>query len=216
MIIKLKSGKTIEVVPNDDFCAARYMNKETSEYVFDDEIEYEVPEMPHFIYDYEVVPISKRISKCRHKNAKKRRRGHRNLFWLVLSTEGAGIVSLFARKPNKEKIPNDEYRKYYTEDFRWGSNHSVYHPNGSVRNRLPVDKLVPTKVRLVICNDNPDLYMQRYKDCLFVNSHLVTYYIGGDRNRKVTQVPHTFRLSNKLFPDVTEESGIVGLKIVKY
>jgi hypothetical protein len=34
----LKTGETIEIVPNDDFCAAKYINKETSEYVFNDEI----------------------------------------------------------------------------------------------------------------------------------------------------------------------------------
>ena len=34
----LKTGETIEIIPNDDFCAAKYINKETSEYVFNDEI----------------------------------------------------------------------------------------------------------------------------------------------------------------------------------
>ena len=34
----LKTGEIIEIVPNDDFCAAKYINKETSEYIFDDEI----------------------------------------------------------------------------------------------------------------------------------------------------------------------------------
>ena len=41
MKVKLKSGEIIEVVPNDDFCAAKFINKETSEYVFDEEIEKE-------------------------------------------------------------------------------------------------------------------------------------------------------------------------------
>lgn len=34
----LKTGETIEIIPNDDFCAAKYINKETTEYVFNDEI----------------------------------------------------------------------------------------------------------------------------------------------------------------------------------
>lgn len=35
----LKNGKVIEIIPNEDFCAAKYIDKETSEYIFDDEIE---------------------------------------------------------------------------------------------------------------------------------------------------------------------------------
>lgn len=42
MKVKLKSGEIIEVVKNDDFSPARFLNKETSEYVFDEEIECEV------------------------------------------------------------------------------------------------------------------------------------------------------------------------------
>ena len=37
--VKLKSGEIIEVVKNDDFCAAKYLNKETTEYIFDEDIE---------------------------------------------------------------------------------------------------------------------------------------------------------------------------------
>ena len=35
----LKTGKIIEIIPNDDLNAAKYVDKETSEYIFDDEIE---------------------------------------------------------------------------------------------------------------------------------------------------------------------------------
>jgi len=37
--VRLKSGEIIEVVKNDDFCAAKYLNKETTEYIFDEDIE---------------------------------------------------------------------------------------------------------------------------------------------------------------------------------
>ena len=35
----LKNGEIIDIIKNEDFSAARYINKETTEYVFDDEIE---------------------------------------------------------------------------------------------------------------------------------------------------------------------------------
>ena len=160
------------------------------------------------------MPISKRTSKTRRKNLRKRKRGGKNIFWLVMSTRGKEAI-LFARKPYKDTWISKEYIKDYKDAFRWFSIHGEYYPHNRVLERIPVDHLTPVKVKLIICGENPDLWIQRYKDCLFVNSHLETYYIGGNRNRKVTQVYHNFRLSNKLFPDVTEESGIVGVKIVK-
>lgn len=39
MKAKLKTGEIVELIKNDDFSAAKYLNKETREYVHDDEIE---------------------------------------------------------------------------------------------------------------------------------------------------------------------------------
>ena len=39
MKAKLKTGEIVELIKNDDFSTAKYLNKETSEYVYDDEIE---------------------------------------------------------------------------------------------------------------------------------------------------------------------------------
>ena len=39
MKAKLKTGEIIEIIKNDDFSAAKYLNKETTEYIFGDEIE---------------------------------------------------------------------------------------------------------------------------------------------------------------------------------
>lgn len=150
------------------------------------------------------------VMKTKRKNAKKRKRGANNLFWLVMDTEYRRPV-LFARKPYKHTWAGVKN----LDGFRWFSIHGRFYLSDKVLDRIPADHLNPVKVKLIICNETPDLWIQRYKDCLFANSYLVTYYIGGDRKRKVTQVPHSFRLSNKLFPDVTEESGIVGVKIVK-
>ena len=39
MKAKLKTGEIIEIIKNDDFSAAKYLNKETTQYIYDDEIE---------------------------------------------------------------------------------------------------------------------------------------------------------------------------------
>lgn len=39
MKAKLKTGEIIEIIKNDDFCAAKWLDKETTRYIFDDEIE---------------------------------------------------------------------------------------------------------------------------------------------------------------------------------
>lgn len=39
MKAKLKTGEIVELIKNDDFSTAKYLNKETGEYVYDDEIE---------------------------------------------------------------------------------------------------------------------------------------------------------------------------------
>jgi len=39
MKAKLKTGEIIEIIKNDDLCAAKYLNKKTTQYIFDDEIE---------------------------------------------------------------------------------------------------------------------------------------------------------------------------------
>jgi len=153
-------------------------------------------------------------SKTKHKNAKKHRRGGKNLFWLVRSTRTNGLI-LFSRKPVVEKAP-EKWKDRYENGVYWSSFYSEYFLNNhQVGERIQVDHIIPIPVKLIICNDNPDMYIQRCKDCLFICSHLETYYIGGNRNRKVTRVPHSQRISNKLFLDVTEESGIIGIRIIK-
>lgn len=37
--VRLKTGEIITVVPNQELSAARYINKDTTEYIHDDEIE---------------------------------------------------------------------------------------------------------------------------------------------------------------------------------
>ena len=141
-------------------------------------------------------------SKTKNKNQKKRRRGGKNLFWLVMNKRGHYPI-LYSRKPYICSYEDQEY---------WFSVYSESYPNLHAAERLQVDSETPVPVKLIICNDNPDMYIQRYKDCLFIGSSTQTYYRGG---KKVTEVPHNCWISNKLFQDVTDESGIVGVKIVK-
>lgn len=144
------------------------------------------------------------MRKTKNKNQKKRRRSGKNIFWLVKSRRTNELI-LFSRKPHLMEF-------HCSGDLQWFSVYSKCYPNIKVAKRIEIDNKTPIMVKLAICDNEPDMYIQRYKDCLFINSHLHTFYIGG--RREVTEVPHVFRISNKLFPDVTEKSGIVGIKIV--
>lgn len=148
------------------------------------------------------------MNKTKNKNQKKRRRSGKNIFWLVKSRRTNELI-LFSRKPCLMQVPKEFH---CNGDLQWFSVYSECYPNMKVAERMEIDDKTPIMVKLVICDNEPDMYIQRYKDCLFINRHTQTYYIGG--KEKVTEVPHAFRISNKLFPDVTEESGIVGVKII--
>ena len=137
--------------------------------------------------------------KTRNKNQKKRRRKSKNLFWLVWRRNG--FLVLYSRKP-------------YIYNGDWFSLSSECYPNCEVAKNINVGFLTPVPVKLIICATDPDMYIQRYKDCLFISRYVQTAYIGGRPDKMIKEVPHGFRISSKLFPDVTEESGIVGVKIV--
>jgi hypothetical protein len=127
---------------------------------------------------------------------------------------------MYCRKPYKEKV-FDEYREYYEFDWRWWSScHDDHYPNndsGLLDRITGLSKTEPIRVKLIIYSgEKPDFYIQRVGENLYMSSHLSVYYIGGNRNRKVVEVPHGCRISNKLFPDVVDESGIVGVRIVKF
>lgn len=152
-------------------------------------------------------------NKTKRKNQKKHRRGGKNTFWLVMSTRCMEPL-LFARKPYKIPILDPEYEVRYKDGYYWFSRYGEYYPSLNVMNRLQFDHKTPIKVKLAVCNENPDLYIQRWNDCLFVSNKLERSFIGGYMDRELIRVSHNLMLSNKLFPEVTEESGIVGVKIV--
>lgn len=157
-------------------------------------------------------------NKTRKKNERKRIRGERNLFWLVMSTCGNEPL-LFSKRPYRETSFIDErILKYFKEPFEWDSPHGMCVPRNGVLDRLHFDHTLPVKVNLVLCDvvdDNPDLFMQRYKDCLFVSRYVERVFPGGDESKVIVRVPHKNRLPGKLFPEVTEESGVVGIRILR-
>jgi hypothetical protein len=119
---------------------------------------------------------------------------------------------LYNRKPYREKLPLDyEYAKFYHDSYRWFSIHDQSYPRESTMKRfswITYNDLVP--VELVIDNENPDMLIQRRGDNLFISSGTVKYIKGG---KEVVDLRYPSRISSKLFPEVTEELGIVGVKI---
>lgn len=151
-------------------------------------------------------------------------RSGKNEFWLVDSTrKNVFEPLLYSRKPYLIDWSFSELKDDYKDEKIWFSCHSKSYPNKDILERIPEAKVSPVPVKLIIAGDyinngiveKPDMYIQRYNDCLFINTHTETVYEGCDENRKTVRVPHAYRISNKLFPDIVEESGIVGVKIVR-
>ena len=59
-------------------------------------------------------------------------------------------------------------------------------------------------------NNNPDLLIQRIKSNLFISVETVKYI---KRGKEVIELRYPTRISNKLFPGITEKDGIIGVKI---
>ena len=159
-----------------------------------------------------------------------------NIFYIVKSTSKfAPEYYLFNGMPRKISVENLWYRNKdnYHDGKIWSSNHSYYPLYGKEYEEKFKDidhNTEPVPVRLVPTDsETPDLYVQRYKDCLFINTSLVTYVtyrrsehwlkryfpifdFGWDRNVR-NSVPHNYMISNKLFPEITEKSGIVKMNI---
>ena len=116
----------------------------------------------------------------------------------------------------------------YHNDEVWVCRHSYRHiaPESSNKFKDLEWNSEPIPVRLVRTNDErPDFYIQRYGECLFIATSKTRYwtsvpttnwfkklfhkYEWGERY----MVVHNDMISNKLFPEVTELSGIVGVNM---
>ena len=149
-----------------------------------------------------------------------------NKFWIVNARvqSDKDVWSLFNGKP----ALCDSYLSGWKDKKFWSSRHdhlTLYGIN-SFKDIGPDTEPVP--VRLVLADElsRPDVYVQREKDNLYLHWRLETFkhYVRRFKSRwmpwfwnyrevEVTRVPHDFRISNKLFPEITEESGIVGMDI---
>ena len=151
-----------------------------------------------------------------------------NCFWVVKSTdkERPNLYMMFNSLPWK-CVWKSQFCDYY-DDKVWTATHTKHYlGDNSVEKFKDIDhNTAPVKVRLVITQDkNPDLYMQRYHDCLFLANHLEYYWHAVKEDNKfkkifrkhkwvkASRVPHVKMISNKLFPEVTEETGVVKINI---
>ena len=149
-----------------------------------------------------------------------------NIFWVVKSTEGIDKYLLFNSKPNKIKWHS--FLKDKDEEL-WVARHShLPLSKESAEKFKDIQGEDMAKVSLIITEDeNPDLFIQRYKECLFIANHLEPYWHLVKEDNKLkkifrkhkwvrdTRVPHFHMISNKLFHNVTEETGVVKINVVR-
>lgn len=147
-------------------------------------------------------------------NQRKRKRSEKNLFWLVRSTLiGSQQLELYNRKPYKIDYSYSEISKRYHDGSVWSSYHGMSYPKKDLIDRFPdIDHNSLIPVKLVINRDNPDMLIQRIKSNLFISEGTVKYI---KRGKEVMELRCPTRISPKLFPEITEESGIIGVRIDK-
>jgi hypothetical protein len=146
-------------------------------------------------------------------NQRKRKRGEKNLFWLTRSTLiGSRELRLYNRKPYKLDYSYAETSEYYYDKVRWFSCHDVSFPRENLGDRFPgIDHNFLIPIELTIDNENPDMLIQRKKDNLFIASSTIEVIKGT--GEEIQELRYPSRISPKLFPEVTEESGIIGVRI---
>lgn len=146
-------------------------------------------------------------------NHRKRKRGEKNLFWLVRSTLiDSKQLLLYNRKPYKIDISYYKYDYEYCDNLKWFSVHDKTYLKNNAINKFNITNNDIISTKLIIDNNNPDLFIQRRKDNLFISNDTVDFI----SKEKITRLRHPSRISPKLFPEITEESGIVGVRIEKY
>ena len=137
-----------------------------------------------------------------------------NKFWIT--------KSLSERSSEYEIHNSIPSRCSYKELKYWSGRHShSYLGQQSMEKVSDITRETePVPVRLVHTDsETPDFYVQRYKDCLFINNRLEKYFsprkrkLFGWKYVEMERVPHIYMISNKLFPEITVESGIVKFNI---
>ena len=154
-----------------------------------------------------------------------------NIFYVVKSTclDWENYL-LFNSVPHKQRFVS-EYYDYYNNEI-WSARHGKCY--FAKRSNYKFQDLTydsePIKVKLVRCNDDndiPDFYIQRCGENFFITNkkERVWKAVKNDGFFKFfkkwkwvefEQVPHICRISNKLFPEITEEMGVVEMMIKRY
>ena len=147
-------------------------------------------------------------------NQRKRKRGEKNLFWLVKSTmvESTQLL-LFNRKPYKYEISFSKFADQYKDKSMWFSIHGETYLRNNAVDKFPnasQDNSIPVRLLIISGEDNPDLLIQRIKNNLFISEGTVKYI---KRGKEVLELRYPTRISNKLFPGITEKDGIIGVRI---
>ena len=137
---------------------------------------------------------------------------------------------LFNNEPSLYEIPGEGwYKDNSYKGSRWYSAHGNCYLNRDKAKKFYDVKFEPVMVRLRMCSEGeePDLFIQRVADNLYISCTTITVgrwkpreggkfktaILGKRRFVEEKEVPHVNRISNKLFPEVTEESGITGVVI---
>lgn len=146
---------------------------------------------------------------------RKSRKG-KNLFWLTRSTrKGSKILILFNREPYKEDWSFCEYADDYYDKKIWFSCHGESYPRKETCLTKFLDitheKAIPVKL-VIDTEGEPDLFIQRVRDNLFIGPDIFKVYCGSKMIEKF-RISHHSRISNKLFPEITDETEIVGVRI---
>ncbi len=146
-------------------------------------------------------------------NKRKRNRGSKNLFWLVKSTlKGSRQLILYNRKPYRLDISYSKYADEHYDREIWFSVHSESYLGNNVIDKFSdITHETPQPVKLLIDDFDPDMFIQRKKDNLFISSR--TMKITKGTGEEVIELSYPTRISNKLFPGITEKDGITGVKI---
>jgi hypothetical protein len=126
---------------------------------------------------------------------------------------GSKSLLLFNRKPYKYKISFSKYADQYKDKSMWFSIHGETYLRNNAVDKFPnasQDNSIPVRLLIVSGEDNPDLLIQRIKNNLFISEGTVKYV---ERGKEVIELRCPTRISNKLFPEITEKDGIVGVMI---
>lgn len=154
-----------------------------------------------------------------------------NVFYVVRSTRVWGKdYMLFNSKPYKLDL-STMFRQDYVDGKMWTAAHGYCYLRDDVGEKFSDITCLsePIPVKLVRhkkeSNTEPDLYVERVGDNLFIDNRLDgSYRAVPETNRflklfrkwrwvESKRTRRCYRISNKLFKDITYDDGVIGMDI---